>query len=121
MMVVCEEYFCMVITYGIILSCFRCLVVSALVRMWRRLRFLWMLIYVGPFVLLRGYSETLSVFEVTICVCFHCLVLCMAKRKTVRSLSCILTRTRRRVAGVIMVRERKFRQTVYLICNLETV
>jgi hypothetical protein len=62
MMVVYEEYFCIVITYGIILSCFRCLVVSTLVRMWRRLRFLWMLIYVGPFVLLRGYSETLSVF-----------------------------------------------------------
>jgi hypothetical protein len=104
----------MVFTYGSILSCFRCLVVSALVRIWRRLRFLWMLVYVGHFVLLRGYSKTLSIFEGTICVCFQYLVLCMAKRRTVRSLSGMLTGTRRRVAGVIMVREKKF--TTLSIC-----
>jgi hypothetical protein len=114
MMVVYEEYFCMVLTYGIIFTYFRCLVVSALARMWLRLRYLWMLIYVGPFVWLRGYSKMLSVFEGTICVCFHYLVLCMAKRRTVRSLSCILTRARRRVAGIIMVREKNVHQTVYL-------
>jgi hypothetical protein len=47
MMVVYKEYFCMVLIYGVILSSFRCLVVSALVRMWRRLRYQCMLIYVG--------------------------------------------------------------------------